>query len=136
MMPNPFFPEQDTGGSLTERLEEGLLPLINVVFLLLMFFLIAGIILRDEIPPLPGSQAETSDQRPNVDLVVEKDGGLRFHGETVTNSQLHRVLPEYDPEDRLRLGVGRDFEMGELEALFDRLADAGHPQVILLTEPE
>lgn len=136
MMPNPFFPEQDTGSSLTERLEEGLLPLINVVFLLLMFFLIAGIILRDEIPPLPGSQAETSDQRPDVDLVVESDGSLRFHGEAITETELGTALPEYDPEQRLRMGVERDLAMGELEALFDRFADAGHPQVILLTEPE
>ena len=136
MMPNPFFPEQDTGGSLTERLEEGLLPLINVVFLLLMFFLIAGIILRDEIPPLPGSQAETSDQRPNVDLVVESDGSLRFHGEAIAAGELGAVLPEYDPGKRLRMGVERDLPMGELERLFNRLADAGHPQVILLTEPE
>ncbi|TDT44181.1 outer membrane transport energization protein ExbD [Halospina denitrificans] len=136
MMPNPFFPEQDTGGSLTERLEEGLLPLINVVFLLLMFFLIAGIILRDEIPPLPGSQAETSDQRPNIDLVVESDGSLRFHGEAIARTKLATALPDYNPEQRLRLGVERDLSMGELEALFDRLADAGHPEVILLTEPE
>jgi biopolymer transport protein ExbD len=136
MIPNPFFPEQDTGGSLTERLEEGLLPLINVVFLLLMFFLIAGIILRDEIPPLPGSQAETNDQRPNVDLVVEGDGSLRLKGEAIARSNLAATLPEYDPEQRLRLGVEKDLSMGELEALFDKLDKAGHPQVILLTEPE
>ena len=136
MMPNAFFSEQNTGGSLTERLEEGLLPLINVVFLLLMFFLIAGIILRDEIPPLPGSQAETKDQRPNVDLVVEGDGSLRFQGKAVARNSLGATLPEYDPDQRLRLGVEKELPMGELEALFDRLADAGHPQVILLTEPD
>ena len=136
MMQTPFFPEQESGSSLTERLEEGLLPLINVVFLLLMFFLIAGIILRDEIPPLPDSQAETSDQRPNVDLVVEGDGSLRFHGEAVEATTLGSALPDYNPEQRLRLGVERDLSMGELEALFDKLAKAGHPEVILLTEPE
>lgn len=135
-MPNPFFPEQDSGPSLTERLEEGLLPLINVVFLLLMFFLIAGIILRDEVPALPGSQADANDQRPEVDLVAESDGDLRFRGEPVTREELEGALPEYDPEQHLRLGVEQDLSMGDLEALFDELAELGHPRVILLTEPE
>jgi len=133
MSSNGFFPEPEDAGSLTQRLEEGLLPLINVVFLLLMFFLIAGIILRDEVPPLPESEATSEEDRPELDLVAKSGGELRFHGQLVARDELGKKLPDYDPEERLRLGADRDLSMKELESLFERLADAGHPQVVLLT---
>ncbi len=129
-----FFPEPETGRSLMERLEEGLLPLINVVFLLLMFFLIAGIILSDELPPLPQSLAGDQGDQPQLDLVVDAQGQLRHEGREITKQQLSERLPTYDVENRLRVGAHENLSMGELEALFSALAEAGHPEIILLTD--
>ncbi len=130
-----FFPESDSDPSLTEKLEEGLLPLINVVFLLLLFFLIAGIILRDQLPTLPDTANGRDDRRPDMDLVVKADGSLRLDGSPIQRSALGKQLPEYDASDRLRLGVDEQLSMAELERLFQTLDEAGHPQVILLTDP-
>ncbi|MFO7786252.1 MAG: biopolymer transporter ExbD [Halospina sp.] len=131
----PFFPESDNDPSLTEKLEEGLLPLINVVFLLLLFFLIVGIVLQDQLPALPDTANGHDERRPDMDLVVEADGNLRFDGSPIERSALGEKLPEYDESDRLRLGVDEQLSMSELESLFQTLDEAGHPQVILLTDP-
>ena len=130
-----FFPESDNEPSLTEKLEEGLLPLINVVFLLLLFFLIVGIVLQDQLPSLPDTANGRDERRPDMDLVVKADGSLRVDGSPIERSALGEQLPEYDESDRLRLGVDEQLSMADLESLFQTLDDAGHPQVILLTEP-
>lgn len=130
-----FFPESDTDPSLTEKLEEGLLPLINVVFLLLLFFLIVGIVLQDQLPALPDTANGRDERRPDMDLVVKADGSLRFDGAPIQRSALGEQLPEYSESDRLRLGVDEQLSMAELENLFQTLNAAGHPRVILLTDP-
>lgn len=131
----PFFPESGNDPSLTEKLEEGLLPLINVVFLLLMFFLIAGIVMRDQLPSLPDTASSQDERRPKMDLVVEADGSLRYNGNPIKRGALSERLPEYDESDRLRLGADKELSMAKLERLFKTLDEAGHPQVILLTDP-
>lgn len=120
--------------SVTDRLEDGLLPLINVVFLLLMFFLIAGIIMQDALPPLPASADAASQGDPRLDLVIAADGRLLQEGEPVSASQLKQRLPAYDASNRLRIGAHQDLSMADLEALFWDLSEAGHPEVILLTD--
>ena len=55
---NPLFPPPATSGkSLLARMEDALLPLINLVFLLLMFFIVAGQLAGEPLPELPGSQS-------------------------------------------------------------------------------
>lgn len=128
-----FFPPREGSRSLTDRLEDGLLPLINVVFLLLMFFLIAGIILRDEAPSLPDSSITKGNERPELDLVAESSGELRFHGQPLSREELGSALPDYDPARKLRLAADAELSMQQLETLFSDLARAGHPRVVLLT---
>ena len=134
MGPRSFLPPPESGGSITDRLEDGMLPLINVVFLLLMFFLIAGIMLQDRLPPLPDSAEADSREEPRLDLVIAADGSLRFDGEPVSASELIERLPSFDPENRLRVGAHRDLSMSDLERRFDTLAEAGHEEVELLTD--
>jgi len=120
----------------TDRLEDGLLPLINVVFLLLMFFLIAGIIMQDTLPPLPDAAESDSSTEPTLDLVILADGSLEMQGEPVSSGALADRLPEYDPDNRLRVGAHRELTMENLEQRFADLAEAGHPDVVLLTDQQ
>lgn len=133
---DPFLPSVDEPKSLLEKVEDGLLPLINVVFLLLMFFLIAGIILQDELPSLPEGTVQEEGDRPRLDLVIDADGALRFEGISLDASELADVLPEYDETNRLRVGAHESLAMSDLEEAFRTLSDAGHPEVILLTDEQ
>ena len=51
LVPPPF----TSGKTLMERVEDALLPLINLVFLLLMFFIVAGQLTDDPLPELPAT---------------------------------------------------------------------------------
>ncbi|TVP54733.1 MAG: biopolymer transporter ExbD [Halomonadaceae bacterium] len=130
-----FIPGASTPeNTVTDRLEDGLLPLINVVFLLLMFFLIAGIIMQDALPPLPSSAETASQDDPRLDLVIAADGSLLQEGRPLSASELQQRLPSYDVDNRLRIGAHQDLSMADLEARFQELSEAGHPDVILLTD--
>ena len=136
MKPDPFVGSVDEPKSLLDRVEDALLPLINVVFLLLMFFLIAGIILQDELPPLPDGDVREDGDRPRLDLVIDARGTLRFEGRSLEASELADVLPEYDEASRLRVGAHESLAMSDLESAFQTLSEAGHPEVILLMDEQ
>ena len=56
-------PPSTSGKGLLERVEDALLPLINLVFLLLMFFIVAGQLTNEPLPELPGVRRSDSYKR-------------------------------------------------------------------------
>jgi biopolymer transport protein ExbD len=66
------------------------LPTINVIFLLMLYFLIAGTIVQnDELSVLPPVTTETpTDRLPRPLLVVHDDGRLQLDGQLVANADL------------------------------------------------
>ena len=73
--------------------DEGIVPLINVVFLLLIFFLIAGTMTPP--PPLPLDPVTTREspasRSPSALLFVASDGMLAYRGEPVTLDGVSRL---------------------------------------------
>lgn len=121
--------------SLMERVEDALLPLINLVFLLLMFFIVAGQMQNRALPSLPGTAGEPGSDRPRADLVVMASGDWQVDGQTVTAGNLARHLPDAGSQPSLTVGTDADTSMTDLESLFSTLAEAGYTDVVLLTEP-
>jgi biopolymer transport protein ExbD len=121
--------------SLLDRVEDALLPLINLVFLLLMFFIVAGQMQDRALPTLPGTAAEAESDRPRADLVVMASGGWQIEGQTVTPANLARHLPDAESKPSLTVGADAGTSMKDLESLFSTLAEAGYADVVLLTEP-
>lgn len=73
----------------TQR-EENLIPLINIVFLILIFFLVAATIrpfTANDITPANSSIAEKSEPI-NFSLMVDKTGAIKFNGQTTTVEEL------------------------------------------------
>ena len=66
-------PPASSGKSLMERVEDALLPLINLVFLLLMFFIVAGQLADTPLPDLPSAARSDLSQSPEADLLVSED---------------------------------------------------------------
>lgn len=121
--------------SLMERLEDALLPLINLVFLLLMFFIVAGEMQNRVLPDLPDTAAEEASVRAQADLVVLASGDWQVDGKKVDASSLIRHLPASDSKSSLTVGAAAGTAMSDLESLFSLLADAGYQDIVLLTEP-
>jgi biopolymer transport protein ExbD len=129
MTPEPAHP------GLMSRMESSLLPMINIVFLLLVFFMLAGVLMQSQLPELPETHAWETERLPGADLVLHGDGHLEWAGDAISSEQLSALLPNYDPDDRLVVAASGQVTMTALEALLQRLGQAGHPDVILITDP-
>ncbi|MDP4548008.1 MULTISPECIES: ExbD/TolR family protein [unclassified Marinobacter] len=128
-------PPSTSGKGLLDRVEDALLPLINLVFLLLMFFIVAGQLSEQPLPELPGGAQSEQEQAPEADLIVKADGQWQVRGTTVTEQSLLSALPEPNPSEPLKLAADQSLTMADLEHLLQRLEDGGYTEVLLLTEP-
>lgn len=132
LVPPPF----TSGKSLMERVEDALLPLINLVFLLLMFFIVAGQLADDPLPELPGTPTRSEQQSPRADLLVDEQGNWRVSGETLNAQTLLQQLPEPDAQKPLKIAAAGSIAMADLEFLLRTLERGGYEEILLLTEPE
>ncbi|WP_111643120.1 ExbD/TolR family protein [Marinimicrobium alkaliphilum] len=121
--------------SLLDRMESSLLPMINIVFLLLVFFMLAGVLMQDQLPDLPRSEVREAERLSGADLIVHSDGALSWAGQAIERDQLNALLPDYNPEERLVVAASGEVTMTQLETLLQRLGQAGHPDIILLSDP-
>jgi len=128
-------PPSTSGKSLMERLEDALLPLINLVFLMLIFFIVAGQIADTPLPELPPTSTSGEQQQPYADLIVSADGSWTLAGETVTPDNLVAKLAPAKDQQSLRVAAADTLAMSDLEALFRVLEQAGYQDILLLTEP-
>lgn len=128
-------PPVTSGKSLMERLEDALLPLINLVFLLLMFFIVAGQLSDTPLPDLPGTGDQAGNEQPHADLIVTAAGDWQVEGRTVEARDLREALPAPDQESPLKIAAEQDIAMTDLETLLRVLEDNGYGEIILLTEP-
>jgi biopolymer transport protein ExbD len=127
-LPDP--PRRETG--------ENMIPLINVVFLLLIFFMLAGVLAAPEpfrIQP-PASQSDARLENRDWTLLVTADGQLALDGEVLPQSALEpavaRLLEEH-PDARIKLKADGDITARALIEVMDALRRAGAERVTLLT---
>ncbi|MBZ2169451.1 ExbD/TolR family protein [Marinobacter sp. F4216] len=128
-------PSLASGKSLLDRVEDALLPLINLVFLLLMFFIAAGQLASIPLPDLPGTPANDAPVRPEAHLLVTSDARWRVDGQPVDEQSLLASLPEMEENEPLRIAAAETITMADLTNLFALLETGGYHSVLLLTEP-
>jgi biopolymer transport protein ExbD len=132
LTPEPF----EDRKTLLERVEDSLLPLINLVFLLLMFFIVAGQLTDTPLPELPEMTASEAGEQPEADLVIDRQGRFLVANEPVSLDNLDSTLPSAEELDQsLRIGAAGITAMSDLDTLFRKLEALGYDEVILLTEP-
>jgi biopolymer transport protein ExbD len=120
--------------------QESTITLINVVFLMLIFFLIAGTL----TPPLDKdvtliSTLESDQAEPPDALFVTADGVMRARGDEVTAAgyvaavrQKGLLLPE-DPVT-IKIAADRELPAERLIAIVGELRDAGAARITVVTE--
>ena len=118
---------------------EPVIPLINIVFLLLIFFMLAGTFTTPDpfdVDPPESRAGQEADDGEGV-LLLGADGQLAFEGEALDGDDaLIRLLEERleaEPEFELRLKADGAVASGRLLDLMDRLRDAGLERLLLLT---
>lgn len=120
--------------------QESTITLINVVFLMLVFFLIAGTL----TPPLDKdvtliSTLESDQAEPPDALFVTADGVLRARGAEVTAEAYVAAIRQKDlllPEDpvSVKIAADRDLPAERLISIVGGLRDAGATRIVVVTE--
>lgn len=116
--------------------EENLIPLINVVFLLLIFFMLAGFATPDlfRVDP-PTAAVDTRPEDHEHVLLLAADGRLALGEEAIEPDALPqklRALLESDPEARIKLKADAEVKSPLLLDTLDRLREAGIERIVLL----
>jgi len=120
--------------------DERILPLINIVFLLLIFFMLAGRLAATDPfriePPRSASEAPPDVQEHVV--FVAADGRLAFDGEVMESAALKAAVSEamqQEPPPRIRLKADAGTEATQVVVVMETLRDAGVETLRLLTIP-
>ncbi|MCT8266536.1 biopolymer transporter ExbD [Afifella sp. JA880] len=115
---------------------DDLVPLINVVFLLLIFFLLAGTLMPAPSAPVDyvRAGAEPAPSIPANAVYVDAEGITYFDGEQLTGEALRQRLAAAEPgADKIPLVLDRSVTMERLKPVFDDLTAAGLAKVELMT---
>ncbi len=120
--------------------EERVLPLINVVFLLLIFFMLAGKLAATDpfqVEP-PRSASEGPPSPHELRVLVGANGEFALDGEVMEAEQLRRMVAErlaVDAPPKLRLKADARAEATRVVEVMEWLREAGAERVQLLTVP-
>ena len=80
-----------------KRSQDGvnLTPLIDVVFLLLIFFMVSTTFTKEThlVVDLPEADGESSETQPEtIDIVIEEDGTYRVNGRVLVNRKIETLM--------------------------------------------
>jgi biopolymer transport protein ExbD len=117
------------------RRADPMIALINIVFLMLVFFLIAAAI----APPMDRSvtlveAARLEGRAPPDAAVIRADGTMIYRGSHVTPEAYLAIRSEAGDGPALRLVPDRDLPARELVAIATELRRAGAEDIWIVTE--
>jgi biopolymer transport protein ExbD len=109
--------------------------LINIVFLMLIFFLVAGTLAQPLDKGLNLVRTAGLDrQNPANALVVHVDGRMTYRGANVVSAEAHLASLTEEERVRVRIVPDRDLPAQDLVQLGRALRTAGAESVVLVTE--
>ena len=104
-------------------------PLLDVVFLLLIFFLVTTTFMPDASMELELPESTTATQSEVVPTMVTvgEDGGVQIDGDRVSIEELERTVAAILPEEREKITVRADarVDYGVIVRIIDALRNAG-----------
>jgi biopolymer transport protein ExbD len=131
----------DTVNHKPSSTDDGVIPLINVVFLMLIFFMIAGQIQRSDAVAItpPNSISEIKKVEEPYIVLMRFDGALYFQDQPLEQQQLveelSRLLTTTEQPDQIKLLVKADAQLpvDKLKSLLKVLKSSGLQHVSLAT---
>jgi biopolymer transport protein ExbD len=118
--------------------DDNVIPLINIVFLMLIFFMLAGqITATDALQVMPpSSEAQAPTVTLEYELLMDADGALALNNQIVTAEELRQqlnVLSEQNTHVELALKVDSQATAAHLKPLLQLLTETGMSQITLYT---
>ncbi len=121
-----------------EKKHIDLTPMIDVVFLLLIFFLLTSIFGRVALPvDLPRSGAAAPADQRAAQVLVGADGSIRFNDRGLSPTELTEELRRLPPADRdqgIQLLSDRGVPFGRIVEVMDAVKKAGLERIVVLAD--
>ncbi len=112
------------------------IPLINIVFLMLIFFLFAGTIARDDARQItpPKNISEDEDIRSTGALVIDENGNMTLRSEEVTvEGFLASQNQSLAAGEKIRIAADDGLKADELERILRQITAAEKREIVLIT---
>ena len=110
-----------------------LIPMINLVFLLLIFFLLTGIIQKKEDPSIlipESNQGMKKDNFSNKQTIqVNENGILKLNEKIISSEDLNTLKTE--DKDILILNIDKNVKIKKTNEIFKNLKSAGFEKVFI-----
>ena len=119
-----------------------LTPLIDIVFLLLVFFMLTSHFVKDEVIDIDLPEADSSDsldEPQQVEIVINEAGEYSINSEIITEEALEDVLIEQlkqQKEKVVRIRGDKEVDLGFAIGAFDAARKAGAVGVDIVTTKE
>ncbi len=123
-----------------ETLTPELTPLIDVVFLLLIFFLVSSVFKKEELAlllSLPKTEEGKGDKTLKKSVTIEMTGEqVAFEGSELSMEDLKQKLSDVDSKTLINLRVDGDVKYQRLVKVLDSLQKNKLENVSLITKKE
>ena len=128
----------DFGEHVDEKKSLDLTPMLDVVFLLLIFFMLTSIYAKPMLPlDLPDAATGQVGAEPEVAIAIRGDGTLHLNGEKIAASELAAALrPLFQAGNKRDLSVQADqgIPFGRVVEVMDLAKQAGAANIAVVTE--
>ena len=114
--------------------EENVIPMINIIFLLLLYFMVVGNLSPDYNvnPPFASQEKESSSLIPTIS--VTKEGKLRFENVPVTWEELGNRLRNVSDLDKIKIYADAESDALTISEIMKTSANVGIVQFVLVTQ--
>ncbi len=116
-----------------------LTPLIDIVFLLLVFFMLTSHFVRDEVLNIDLPEAESGaalDEPQQIEVIITESGEYLINSRTVTLDELKDLLHneiKKQKEKVVRIRGDKNVDLGTAISAFDAAREAGASGVDIVT---
>ena len=122
--------------------DDNLVPLINVVFLMLIFFMVAGQIRATDAVPItpPDSLSEIKQDESPAKILVSSELGVYLNGDKLNQEELSKRLKLLYLESKsqddflVQISADQDLPVARLQQVFKQVELAGLTRVYLVTK--
>ncbi len=122
----------------TSRKWPELTPMIDVIFLLLIFFMLTSLYATKTIPvDLPQAESSETLRESTIDIVIAADGSITINAEPIDASMVeHTILniAETAKEPIVTIHADQDVGFGHFIAIMDKTRQCGISNISVATE--
>ncbi len=124
--------------------DDSLIPLINIVFLMLIFFMVAGQVSQSDSVKVetPHSTNDKKVVPDSLTVLVSKQGDIYVDGEVVLQAQLTRFLMHLRGETEQKalpaivVKADGQLDVEHLQSILKTIKAAGMSRLALMTSPD